>query len=124
MLSVMVRSSTRRIAALLLGIFLALGMGFTDIYASTMPGAMSVTNGMAMGDTGRMDCDPCGGAGNEGMQGGDCSAVCVGQTLALSPSGSTDTALRSRQPLLPPAVPLSGRMSAPDPHPPKTIRLA
>jgi len=101
-----------------------MGMGLPDVYASTMVGDMSMTNDMDTGDTGRMDCDPCGGAGNEGMQGGDCSAVCVGQALALSSSGSTDTALRLQQPLLPPAVPLSGRMSAPDPHPPKTIRLA
>ena len=99
-------------------------MGLSAIHASTMIGDMSMSTDMDMDGAGRMDCNACGGTGEEGMQAGDCSAVCVGQALALPLAGSTDTTLHSRQPLLPPSELLVGRLSAPDPHPPKTIDLA
>ena len=124
----MTRGSTRQVAVLLLGILLAVGMGFSAVHASTMIGGMPMSSGMDMGDAGPLDCDACGGAGDEGMQaadcGVDCGVACVGQAFALPLFGSIDPALHSQQLLLLLAMALPGRMAAPEPHPPKTIHLA
>ena len=117
----MTRGSTRRLAVLVLGALLALGMGLPAVHASTMVAKMTVSSGME--HAGVMDCDSCVGAGDQGTQAKTCVPSCVGQVLAISPAGSSGTALDSRQPLLPPLALLPGRESAPDPHPPKATYL-
>jgi len=120
----MTRGSTKQVAILLLGILLAVGMGLSAVHASTMIGGMPMSSGMDMGETGPLDCDACGGAGDKGMQAADCGVACVGQAFALPLFGSINPALHSQLLLLLPAMALPGRMAAPEPHPPKTIHLA
>ncbi len=108
MIKSMKRRSSQQIVALLLGVFLALGMGLSAVQA----------NDMAMCSD--MDgCNDCGNRSDCDRNGGACLSVCTTPTPAvLNPAVNVPTAEASNFPL-PDSQSTYGTASSPDPHPPR-----
>ncbi len=109
----MKRRSSHRIIALLLGVFLALGMTLSAVQA----------NDMAIDIVMCSDMDGCNDCGNESdcdSNGGACLSVCTTATPAvLNPAVAVKTAEASNLPL-PDYQSTYGPASSPDPHPPRS----
>ena len=110
--------SARRILVLLLGVFLALGMNLSAIQAGEMPVKMTMTSGM--GASGH--CNDCGDNGAVKKM-TICSFGCVAPVLAVIPQTAPMRVVQARTPLLRQASLLFGRVSSPDPYPPRSSDL-
>ena len=117
----MKRWSSRRLSALLLAVFLALGMSLSVVQASDMASKMAMTPGMA--DSGNGNCADCGG-GDGNTNTAACKAMC---TAGHSPAVLSFGALFANQSAaVPPASrerPSLGRVPSPDPYPPRSTDL-
>src|SRR5258708_30860683 len=115
MLTNMDRSRLRQIFAVMLGLFVALGMSASVVQATTMSVKMATAAGMSAAGDGM--CDDCNGDGS-GMKATGCgAALCTASAIATLPQtvslAGTDTHERSMS--TPPL--LVGWTSSPRPHP-------
>ena len=114
----MTMSWSRRIVVMFLGAFLALGMNLSAIQASEMPVKMAT-----MSDTGMSGhCNDCGDNGAVKKM-TICSLGCVAPGLAVIPQTPPTRVVQARTPLLRQASLLFGRVSSPDPYPPRSSDL-
>lgn len=109
-------SGFRRIFVLLLGVFLALGMNLSAVQAGEMPVKMM----SGMGAAGH--CNDCGDNGPVKKM-AICSFGCVAPVLAAIPQTTPMRVVQARTPLLRQASLLFGRVSSPDPYPPRSSDL-
>ena len=133
----MARLSPRHVFALLLAVFVTVGVSVSAVQASTMAVNMAMTSqagtamasemGMRMPDTGAAadsDCKAClKGSGDNGSP-MHCPPTCIAPVLAVLPLELAAMAvIRAPQPSAMPTPFLHGRSSLPDPFPPKTTDL-
>ncbi len=109
----MKRCSSQHTIALLLGVFLALGMNLSAVQANDMAIDMVMCSDMD-------GCNDCGNGSDCDGNGGACLSVCTTATPAvLDPAVAVKTAEASNLPL-PDYQSTYGRASSPDPHPPRS----
>ena len=131
----MARLSPRHVFALLLAVFVTVGVSVSAVQASTMAVnmamaskadmAMTSETGMpGMGAASDSDCNACiKGAGDNGNP-MHCPPTCIAPVLALLPlEFAAMTVIRAPLPSALPTPFLHGRSSLPDPFPPKSIDL-
>jgi hypothetical protein len=118
----MQRWTLRQVFFYVLSAFIALGMNVHLLAANDMMG--KPTHGLAMaadmGGMGPGDCHSCD-QGDSKIQTMKCDSVCAASFVALLPEGMglNDTfAFASKAPAAGPL--LAGRLTAPDPSPPKS----
>lgn len=119
----MKRWPSRRVFALLLGAFLALGMSLSVVQASDMTVKMisSVSDMGAAGQGG--GCDGCGGGDEGKAKIGACLSVCMTSAFAVLPSASPVKVVQTSDlPLRRHAVSW-GSSAPPDPYPPRSSNL-
>ena len=108
---------------LLLGVFVTLSMGLSNVAANTMTLKMPMSSSMRsdMGIKSQKDCGDCGSTDSKAMV---CAAGCIASVpvvLAQVTISTTKTILLSFAPLV---VRLTSRNYPPDPYPPRPIDLA
>jgi len=113
----MKRWSSRRLSALLLAVFLALGMTLSAVQASDMAAKMAMASNM--GATGQGGCDACGGGDDGNTKADTCIPMCTASVPALLPSGFVATAPDVADPHVPGYRFVRGRTPSPDPYPPR-----
>lgn len=120
MLWTMHRSRLRQISALILALFVALGMSASVVQASNMAIKMAAASGMNAGDHGI--CDGCGDSA--GMKATACGmAVCAAPVLAALPQTLSMMRPDARELPLPTERLLFGSTPSPDPPPPRSSDL-
>ncbi len=108
----MKRYSSQHIIALLLGVFLALGMSLSAVQASDMSIDMAMSSDMDC-------CSDCGNGSDGDRNGGACLSVCTTPSPAvLPPAVTVKTAEAPNLPLLD-YQSTYGQASSPDPYPPR-----
>ncbi len=108
----MKRYSSQHIIALLLGVFLALGMSLSAVQANDMAINMAMSSDMD-------GCNDCGNGSDSDRNGGACLSVCTTPSPAvLPPAVTVKTAEAPNLPLLD-YQSTYGQASSPDPYPPK-----
>ena len=116
---VMNRPLKHRLFILLLGVFVTLSMGLSNVAANTMTLRMPMTSAMMsdMGASGKKDCGDCGGTDSKAM-------VCVAGCVASVPAVWSEIDIsRTRVTLLSfsaKVLRLTSRAYPPDPYPPRT----
>ena len=113
--------SRHRTRALLLAVFLGLGMSLSFVQG----GVMAVETAFAADDAhhGPSGCDGCGGSDHEGMDAGTCLAVCGSATQGLMPGELLTLPSASRTDFQSTRLHLSGQFHSPDHGPPKILIL-
>ena len=114
----MKRWSSRRVFALLLGVFLALGMSLSAVQAGDMTVKMTLAS--HMGDSGQGGCDGCGGGDDGNMKTANCMPICTASSTALPPTEVAAFATSADDPPIPGIRLSHGRASSPDPYPPRS----
>ena len=120
---VMKRWTQHKFFILLLGVFVTLSMGLSNVAANTMTLKMPMTSAMAsdMGSSGQKDCGDCGSTDSKAMV---CAAGCIASVpvvLGQVTISTAKTTLLSFEPLV---FRLTSRNYPPDPYPPRPIDLA
>jgi len=123
----MKRKTVRQVFSFVLSALVALGMSLQLLQAEGIASkAMPDTMAMAvdMGAAGPSDCHACGkDSGSAKMM--TCGSICATSVAALLPEGLPVAYGFTVDRVTPPAPPLlSGRLTAPEPFPPKSIDLA
>lgn len=115
------RSRSRQVFALILGLFVALGMSASAVQATDM--AVKMATASSMGAAGSGTCNGCGDDGS-GMKAAGCGiAVCAAPVVAALPQTLSMTQIDLHE-LPSTAEPLlTGRASSPDPRPPRSTDL-
>jgi hypothetical protein len=112
----MERRSTRKLLVLLLGAFLALGLGLSAVQAGEM--AVKMTLASDMGMPGNDGCSGCGGDDGNAKTGA-CHPVCTVAATAVLSSGPV-VALTVPDAPFPALSPVfASHASSPDPSPPR-----
>lgn len=112
---VMGHRPSRKVFALFLGVFMALGMSLSAVQAGSMAVKMSLAT-----DMGASEQSGCGGcSGDGGAQMGTCHPVCTVAAVAVLPLGPVVATAQTSQLPPPPDLACSGRGSSPDPSPPR-----
>lgn len=133
----MARLSPRHVFALLLAVFVTVGVNVSAVQAGAMSVKMAITPeaSMAMAsDTGMTmpgmgagsdsDCKACLKGARDTGNPMHCPPICIAPVLAVLPQGLAITlAPPVQQPSALPTPFLHGRSSLPDPFPPKSIDL-
>lgn len=123
----MKRRTVRQVFSFVLSALVALGMSLQLLQADAMTGkAMPDTMMMAsdMGAAGSGDCHACG-KDSSGVKMMTCGSICTASVAALLPEGLPVTDNFTLHRVTAPVLPLlSGRLTAPDPSPPKSFNLA
>ncbi len=125
----MKRRIARQVFFIMLSVLVALGMSLHLLQADGMTG-QAMTNTMVMvsdmGAAGPSDCHACGKSNsNSNAKMMSCGSICTASVVALLPQGlpiNQNFALILATPAATPLLP--GRMTAPDPSPPKSSYLA
>ena len=114
--------SRHRTRALLLAVFLGLGMSLSFVHG----GVMAAETSCAADDAhhGPSGCDGCGGSDHEKMHAGACLAVCGSATQGLMPGELLTLSSASRTDFQSTRLHLSGQFHSPDHGPPKILTLA
>lgn len=107
--------------ALMLGVFVTLGISLSTVQASDM--AVKMASASAMGDSGDGGCGGCDGGGNDGAKGMACAAVCAAPVLAVVPQAFSLTLAQTLRPPMRPYPFLQGAAFSPDPYPPRSYDL-
>ncbi len=102
--------------ALLLGVFVALGMGLSAVQANDMAIKMTMSSDMG-------GCDGCGGGDDDDRIGGACSSVCTTPAQAILAPAFPVIAAAAPKLFLPDYWPVHGLVLSPDPNPPKPLDL-
>ena len=124
---VMNRWTRHRLFVLLLGVFVTLSMGLSNVAASTMNLKMPMTSEMASsmssgmsGDSGQKDCGGCGGTDSKAM-------VCAAGYVASVPTVLSQIDISSAKVTLlsfsAKALRLTSLTYPPDPYPPRTSEI-
>ncbi len=115
----MKRWSARKLVALFLAAFIAVGMSLSAAQATGMSVKMAMTTDMS-GST--HDGCPAGG-GDRGMKAMVCGVVCAMRVVAVLPEGASLPAVQ--QPIFFTARDslLDGTRASPDPYPPRTTDI-
>jgi len=108
---------SRQIFALLLGVFVALGMNLSAVRASGMAAKMIVTPGM--GTSGHGDCRGCEGGDSGGAKAMACGSICIAPVIALPPQTFSMSVFPARAMSLRQYPHPHDRASPPDPYPPR-----
>ena len=108
-----------KIFILLLGVFVTLSMGLSNVAANTMTLKMPMTSAMMsdMADSGKKDCGGCGGTDSKAMV---CAAGCIASVPVIL--GQINISHTKVTLLSFPAkvLRLTSRAYPPDPYPPRT----
>jgi len=114
--------SSGRALALVLAVFVAVGLSLYAVEASDMAVKMGTMSGMDM--SGGDDCGGCPNKAPDG-KGVACPSVCVAPLAALAPQVPSARIAISLPRLPPPRDPvLHGLYTPPDPYPPRYSGLA
>ena len=113
------RWTRHKIFVLLLGVFVALGMGLSAVQANTMAFKMTMTS--EMGSTGHGDCGGCGNGGNT-AKAMVCMPTCVASVPALLPQADAKEFAPSPAKFPLREFLLTSRVYPPDPYPPRPTR--
>lgn len=115
----MKRWSARQIVALLLTVFVTVGISLSVVQASDMAVKMAMASDM--GASGHDGCQGCPGDGNDhGMKAMPCATICVAPVLAVLPQITGTVLVQKPGSLIAVRVTLlDGRALPPDPHPPR-----
>ena len=112
---------SRQIFALLLGVFVALGMSPAPVQAGGMVGKMAkmiVTSGMDASGYG--DCGGCAGGDGGGAKAMACGTICIAPVFAVPPQALTMPVVPARVISWRQDPHPHGRASPPDPYPPRS----
>ncbi|ACE91175.1 hypothetical conserved protein [Rhizobium etli CIAT 652] len=111
--------TARKLVALFLAVFVAVGMSLSVVQASSMAAQMAAMSGMEMEHHG--GCPDCPGkAGDDGMKAMACSSVCATPILATLPAAVHMPAVRTLASFVARDPSLHGTALRPDPYPPRT----
>ena len=115
--------SVRQIVALLLGVFVTLGMSLSAVEASDMTVKMTMTT--EMGSAAHDDCKLCPGGDRATPKAAVCKIVCTTPVFSMLPLqlASLAIAMVAADVSLPGHMALPGKTSAPDPYPPRPTDL-
>jgi hypothetical protein len=116
------RWPSRRVFALVLGLFVALGMSLSAVQASDMAVKMALASDM--GDAGSHGCTGCGGGDDGAANAGPCLPGCTAPMFAVMPPTSDTMVAQVCHLSLPMAPASQSRASSPDPYPPRFHDLA
>ena len=113
------RWTRHRLFVLLLGVFVTLSMGLSNVAANTMTLKMPMTSAMMsdMGASGKKDCGDCGAADSKAMI---CTAGCIASVPVILTQ--VEVSITKTAPLLftPLVLRLTSLTYPPDPYPPRT----
>lgn len=115
----MKRLSSRKVIALLLGLFLVLGAPLSAVQAGEMADQMVSMDGTVI--IGADDCDDCNKDGAD--LAGTCSPICPSASAAVLPSNNLMMIADKSEIRRPDFLVSHERVFTPDPHPPKPIHL-
>lgn len=125
----MARLSPRHVFALLLAVFVTVGISLSAVQASNMSVTMimasetgssdAVTSMSVMGAVTDSDCKACFKSTGDNESPMHCPPTCVAPVLAVLPLAFASTTIRAPEPSALPVPFLHGRNSSPDPFPPK-----
>ena len=107
-----------RLFVLLLGVFVTLSMGLSNVAAGTMTLKMPMTSAMTsdMGASGKKDCGDCGAADSKAMI---CTAGCVASMPVILTQVEVSTAETMASLFAPLFLRLTSLTYPPDPYPPR-----
>jgi hypothetical protein len=118
----MIRWSIRQAFALLLTVFVTLGMGLSAVQASSM--AVKMATMPAMGMSAHDDCQGCDGSKFAKDEAVACAATCVAPVAAVLPQMGLAAVDFVPASLVPPEATLLAGVALPfDPDPPRTSAL-
>lgn len=112
--------SSRQLVALVLGAFLALGMGVSALQAGEM--AVKTAAASDTDASGKGVCADCGGA-DEDVDVSPCLPVCTAPAPAVLSSGATVQGAQASSAPIPESRSSTGWIFSPDPYPPKPAIL-
>lgn len=110
---------SRRILALLLGVFLALGMSLSAVEAGEMGVQMAMASDA--GASGQSDCSGCDSG--DGSNATACSSVLSCSSAAVLPGDRTSPATKTAVLFVPIFGVAPGLSAPPDPYPPRSLHL-
>lgn len=114
--------SIRQIFALMLGVFVTLGMSASVVAASNM--AVKMVTSSDVSTTGHGDCHGCDGDNSGKVKPMVCTVGCVAPPSIGFPHVGQATMAWTGAKLFPPKTALLfGKTSPPDPYPPRSIDL-
>ena len=119
----MKRWTQHKFFVLLLGIFLTLSMGLSNVAASTMTLNMPMMSSM-MSDMGRSSHNDCGDCGSTGSKVVICTAGCIASVPVVLAQVAISIPTITLLSFAPPAFRLTSRTYPPDPYPPRSLDLA
>lgn len=123
----MKRKTVRQVFSFVLSALVALGMSLQLLQADSMTGKTmpdSMVMATDMGAAGSGDCRACG-KDSSSVKMMTCGSICTASVAALLPEGLPVVHSFTVDRVAAPALPLlSGRLTAPDPSPPKSFDLA
>jgi hypothetical protein len=112
--------SSRRIVALVLGVFLALEMSLSAVQASEMAVQMAMASDA--GASGQGDCDGCG-SDDDAANAVACSSVLNCSSVALLPVECGLAVIKPAKLFIPISGVARDLTAPPDPYPPKSLDL-
>ncbi|MCS0463063.1 hypothetical protein [Rhizobium favelukesii] len=117
----MKRLSARKLVALFLAVFVAVGMSLSVAQTT----GMSMKMAMASGMTGSMQdgCPDCPDGGDDGMKAMACGVVCTTPVLAVLPEGVSVPVVEQLASFPISSSLLRGTRAPPDLHPPRTTDI-
>lgn len=118
--------SARQVLALLLAVFVTLGISLSVVQASSMAPAMAATSitKMSMADaSGHDGCKDCADLSPDGVKAVACGSSCVAPTFALLPLASASSFAQTSPMVAKRHLSLIGLASAPEPYPPRPSDL-
>jgi len=113
--------TTRQLTALVLGVMFALGTTLSSVQAAEMAVAMSADASMGT-EAAPGGCGPCGGD-DEAASMDSCVMVCPSSTQAVAPAADPVVITKATKARPLGEFVLAGRISDPDPYPPKPAAL-
>ncbi len=120
----MMHSSARRLLSFLLAVFVTLSMSLSVVQASVMASQMAEMTEMAampdMGSAMSGDCRKCPGKSQGAAMIAACGSICVAPAAALLSQDPPVTFTFAQIDLLKRHSLLRGRVSPPDPYPPRS----
>lgn len=114
--------SVRQVFALMLAVFVTLGMSLSVVQANDMAAKMAVASDM-MGVSGHGDCHGCDGDAGK-TKAMVCTVTCVTPVSATLPFiGPASLVVAATKLRLSKTALLVGSTSSPDPYPPRSTRI-
>ena len=112
-----------KVIALLLGIFVTLGMGLSNVEASTMTLKMTTSSEIVsvMGEIGHKNCSDCQGTNSKTMA---CTAGCTASVPVVFGQVEISSATITHEVFPALDFRLTSRAYPPDPYPPRTSDIA